>query len=146
MTTVTRTFTVRPDPAAVLAYLEDFSHAEEWDPGTVSCTREDSGPIRVGSRFHNVSRIAGISTELTYTLERRDETTVEFQGSNDSATTSDTITVVPAPDGTGSEITYTAVISMKGVAKLADPAMKLVFEKIGNDTVESMTRALDELA
>lgn len=145
MATITRTFNVRAAPPAVLDYLKDFTHAEEWDPGTVSCTREGAGPIQVGARFHNVSKIAGVTTELTYVLERLDETTVEFRGSNDSATTTDTIAVLPADDGPGSEITYTAVISMNGLAKITDPVMKVVFEKIGNDTVTAMTEALDAL-
>ena len=69
MTTVSRTFDVRPQPAVVIDYLKDFGHAEEWDPGTESCTRQDSGPVQVGSSWHNVSKIAGVTTELTYTLQ-----------------------------------------------------------------------------
>ena len=49
MPTVTRTFVVEPEPAVVIDYLKDFSNAEEWDPGTESCTREDSHPVQVGS-------------------------------------------------------------------------------------------------
>ena len=33
----------------VIDYLKDFGNAEEWDPGTQSCTRSDSGPIREGA-------------------------------------------------------------------------------------------------
>lgn len=128
----------------VLDYLKDFSNAEEWDPGTVSCRRLDEGPVVVGSRFHNESEIAGMSTELVYVLEELTDERVVFAGSNDSATTSDTITVLPAAGG-GSEITYEAEIEMKGLAKLATPAVKVVFEKIGSDTVKQMTEALNKL-
>lgn len=144
MTTVSRTFTVEPAPATVLGYLEDFSNAEEWDPGTERCTRNDSGPVTVGSTWHNVSKIAGVSTELTYTLEKRTDDTIVIVGRNDTATSTDTITVVPS--GTGSEVTYEAVIEMSGAAKLAAPAVKAVFEKIGNDVVKDMTAALNKLA
>ena len=144
MTTVTRTFTVRPDPATVLDYLKDFTHAEEWDPGTVRCTRNETGPIVVGSTFHNESKIAGTSTELTYTLEKLTHDTIVLVGRNETATSTDTITVVPA-DGGGSQVTYEAVIEMSGAAKLAAPAVKVVFEKVGNDTERDMTEALDRL-
>lgn len=144
MTTVTRTFTVRPDPATVLDYLKDFTHAEEWDPGTVRCTRNETGPIVVGSTFHNESKIAGTSTELTYTLEKLTHDTIVLVGRNETATSTDTITVVPA-DGGGSQVTYQAVIEMSGAAKLAAPAVKVVFEKVGNDTERDMTEALDRL-
>ena len=144
MTTVTRTFSVQPAPQTVIDYLKDFTNAEEWDPGTESCTRNDSGEIKVGSTFHNVSKIAGVSTELTYTLETLTADTIVLVGKNETATSTDTITV--RPDGSGSEVTYEAVIEMKGAAKLAAPVVKLVFEKIGSDTEDDMTEALNRLA
>jgi hypothetical protein len=58
----------------------------------------------------------------------------------------DTITVVPRPDGPGSRITYEAVIELKGATKIADPVMKIVFEKIGSDTEDDMTTVLNRLA
>ncbi|CAN5688318.1 SRPBCC family protein [soil metagenome] len=143
MPTVTRTFSVTPPPAIVVDYLKDFSNAEEWDPGTVSCTREDSNPVQVGSRFHNTSKIAGVSTELTYRLTKLTEGSIVFEGENDSATSVDTITVVP--EGAGSTITYEAVIEAKGVGKLAEPLMKLVFERIGSKTEAQMTEVLNRL-
>lgn len=141
---MSRTFTVKPTPDVVVDYLADFTHAEEWDPGTESCTRLDSGPIQVGSRFHNESKIAGVSTELVYELVTLDADKVVLRGENDSATSTDTITVTPQ-DG-GSEITYEAVIEAKGVGKLAEPLMKLVFERIGSETEKKMTEVLDRLA
>ena len=141
---MSRTFTVKPTPDVVVDYLADFTHAEEWDPGTESCTRLDSGPIQVGSRFHNESRIAGVSTELVYELVTLDADKVVLRGENDSATSTDTITVTPK--GGGSEITYEAVIEAKGVGKLAEPLMKLVFERIGSETEKKMTEVLNRLA
>lgn len=143
MPTVSRTFTVDPAPSVVLDYLQDFSNAEEWDPGTESCTRRDSGPVQVGSTFHNESKIAGVSTELVYELVERTDERLVFVGENDSAKSTDTISVVP--DGTGSEVTYEAVIELKGAAKLAAPGVKLVFERIGSETETQMTQVLNGL-
>lgn len=143
MTTTVRTFTVTAPPQRVLDYLRDFGRAEEWDPGTVTCTRNDSGPVVVGSTWHNTSKIAGITTELTYELVQDGPDRVVFRGENDSATTLDTISVLP--EGSGSEITYHAEVEMKGVAKLATPAVKLVFEKLGNDTEKQMTAVINNL-
>ncbi|GGM91017.1 polyketide cyclase [Terrabacter tumescens] len=141
MPSVTRSFTVRPAPAAVIDYLKDFANAEEWDPGTESCTRVGDGPVAVGSRWHNVSKIAGVTTELDYELTELTDSRVVLVGRNDSATSTDTITVLPS--GEGSEITYHADLDMHGLANLAAPAMKLVFEKLANDTEEQLTRVLD---
>lgn len=143
MTTVSRTFTVTPPPATVINYLKDFANATEWDPGTEECTQIGAGPVEVGTQWHNKSKIAGVSTELTYTLEQLTDDTVVLVGKNETATSTDTITVVPK-DG-GSEITYEAVIEMSGAAKLASPLVKLVFEKIGSDTEDQMSNALNRL-
>lgn len=140
---MSRTFTVTPPPSVVLDYLKDFSNAEDWDPGTQTCTRIDEGPIQVGSRWHNVSKIAGVSTELVYELTELTPERLVLVGSNETATSTDTITVVPHAEG--SEVTYEAVIEMQGAAKLAEPLVKLVFEKIGNDTEDDMTTVLNQL-
>ncbi|CAN5334115.1 SRPBCC family protein [soil metagenome] len=143
MPTVSRTFVVTVTPPVVIDYLKDFSNAEAWDPGTVSCTRQDDGPVQVGSTFHNVSKIAGVETELTYKLTKLTGGSLVFEGENESATSVDTITVVSHADG--SEITYEAVIEAKGIGKLAEPLMKLVFERIGTKTEEQMTEVINAL-
>jgi carbon monoxide dehydrogenase subunit G len=141
--TVERTFTVNVPPAVVLNYLRDFSTTEAWDPGTESCTRDDDGPVAVGSSWHNVSKIAGLTTELTYRLAELSADHLVFVGENDTATSTDTITVRAAANG--SEVTYHADIEMHGLAKLASPAIKVVFEKIGRDTAKQMTTVLNAL-
>jgi carbon monoxide dehydrogenase subunit G len=141
MPTVSRSFTVTPDPQAVISYLADFSHAEQWDPGTVTCTRNDSGPVAVGASWQNVSKLAGLKTELTYTLERLTGDTLVFVGKNKGATSTDTITVVP--DGTGSKLTYRAVLEMHGASVLLTPAMKLIFEKLATDTERQLSSVLN---
>ena len=141
MPTVSRTFAVAPPPTKVIDYLKDFGNAEVWDPGTQSCTRTDAGPIREGSTWRNVSKIVGVTAELTYTLDTLSDHTLVFVGKNDSSTSVDTITVDPS--GAGSVITYQADLEMKGEAKLLNPAMKLVFEKLANDTEKQLTKVLN---
>ena len=143
MPSVSRTFAVTPPPATVIDYLKDFSNAEQWDPGTQTCTRQDAGPVHEGSTWHNVSKIVGVEAELTYTLESLKPDQLVFVGKNESSTSTDTISV-EAHDG-GSVITYHADLEMHGVAKLLSPAMKLVFEKLANDTEKQMTEVLNKL-
>ena len=143
MVNVTRTFTVDKPVDVVIEYLKDFSHAEQWDPGTQRCTREDSGPIAVGARWHNVSKVLGKETELTYRLDRFEPGHLTFVGTNDTATSTDDITVTAAPGG--SEITYHAKIDFNGLAKLATPIMKVEFEKLGKQTGDGITKAIAAL-
>jgi carbon monoxide dehydrogenase subunit G len=143
VTTIERTFTVNPAPAAVIDYLQDFGHAEQWDPGTEQCTRNDAGPIAVGASWHNKSKIMGVSTELTYTLKELSAERIVFVGRNDTAISTDTITVRPGP--TGSELTYHVQLELHGAAKLATPVVKAVFEKVANDTEKQLTEVLNAL-
>jgi carbon monoxide dehydrogenase subunit G len=143
MPEVSRSFRVDPAPRSVIGYLADFANAEEWDPGTVSCTRTDAGPVAVGASWRNVSKFAGRTTELAYTLERLTADTIVFVGRNKGATSTDTITVVP--DGPGSKVTYRADLALHGAAALLSPAMKLIFEKVASDTERQLTVVLNAL-
>lgn len=144
MSTVSRTFEVEPAPQVVVPYLADFAHAVEWDPGTESCVRNDSGPVAVGASWRNTSKIAGVSTELTYTLERLSDEQIVLVGRNDTATSTETIDV--AAHGTGSRITYTNEVQFNGAAKLADPLAKVIFKKLGHDTETQLVETLNGLA
>jgi hypothetical protein len=144
MSTVSRRFSVTPPPSVVIPYLADFGNAEQWDPGTVRCVREDDGPVQIGATWHNTSKLAGISTELTYTLEQLSERQVVLVGRNDTATSTETIDVTP--DGNGSTVIYTNELHFNGFARLATPLAKLLFEKVGNDTERQLSVALNALA
>ena len=143
MPTVSRTFSVKPQPRQVIDYLKDFSNAVEWDPGTQQCTRNDNGPIGEGASWHNVSKIMGRETELTYTLETLSDSNLVFVGKNKSATSTEKI-YVDATD-TGSVITYRNELEMHGLIALFNPVLKLYFEKLANDTEKQLSAALNRL-
>ena len=144
MVNVVREFTVKADPAAVVDYLKDFSHAEKWDPGTVSCTRRDTGEIAVGSQWDNTSKLLGNSTDLLYELIELRNDGVKFRGTNAQSVATDTIDVTPAPEG--SKVRYEVDITLKGLSKLAGPALKILFEaKTGGEVVDGLTRELESL-
>lgn len=144
MPTVTRTFTVTTPPKLVVDYLRDFGHAEQWDPGTRTCERIDSGPVTEGSFWHHVSTIAGVTVELTYKLEELTDRKLVFVGENQSSRIIDTITV--DAEGTGSAITYVADLEMFGAARLFGPVMALMFQKRAGDTEKQMATVLNQLA
>jgi len=148
MVHVTRTFTVDRPVAAVVAYLADFGNAEQWDPGTVSCVRTDSGPVQVGATWRNVSKVLGATSELDYRLDRLDPGHIVLVGRHVKGTADsvDDITVRPDPADAGrSEVTYEATITFHGLAKVAAPVMKLEFAKLGNQTVDGIRTAVAAL-
>lgn len=145
MSTVRRTFVVHPHPPVVMEYLQDLTHAEQWDPSTHSCTRIDTGPIALGSSWHRVSTFAGVRAELIHTLEKLTSNTVVWVGHNKYATATTTIHVAANPDGPGTVIIYTVSIETSGAARLTAPALKMAMEKIGTDVEYHLVTTLNHL-
>ncbi len=142
---VERTFTVASSPEGVVEYLRDFSRAEQWDPGTVTCTRLDEGPVEVGSRWRNVSTFLGRKTELVYELTRDDAQGLQFVGSNDTATSTDDISITAGSAPGTTKISYRAHVDFHGIAKLGAPVAKLALEKLGTDTEKNLIRVLGDV-
>ncbi|OZE91760.1 polyketide cyclase [Rhodococcoides fascians] len=145
MVDVTRTFTAAVALDKAAAFLRDFSNATAWDPGTESCTQVSDGPVAVGTEWHNVSKLFGVTTELTYTLVTDEPDHVVLEGKNKTATSVDDITLTA--EGPGStRIDYHAHVEFNGAAKVAGPLLKAGFEaKVAPETVEKMTAALERL-
>lgn len=143
MTDVTRTFTVNRPMDVVVGYLRDFAHAEAWDPGTKSCTRQTSGPLAVGTTWRNVSEFKGRETELTYTLDTDAADHLVFRGENKSVTSTDDLSF--RDHGGSTEITYHANLDWHGIANLAAPFVKGEFEKLGDETLTRITQVIDAL-
>lgn len=143
MIDVERTFVVRKPVDVVVEYMKDFAHAEEWDPGTKSCTQVSDGPVQVGTSWHNVSVVRGKETELNYRLAELTPSHVKFIGENKTATSTDDITF--QDDTAGTRITYHATIVFNGLAKLAGPFLQGEFEGLGDKTAAQITRVVEAL-
>ncbi|MDQ6934797.1 MAG: SRPBCC family protein [Actinomycetota bacterium] len=140
---VRRTFTTTAPPETAYAYLADFTNAEEWDPGTKECSRID-GEGGVGTRYRNVSSFLGRTTTLEYVAEELQEPSrIHFHGTNDQFDGHDHLTL--RASGTGSEITYEAVFSFSGVARLFAPFVALYLPMLARNTVDQMSTRLDAL-
>ncbi|MGX6601873.1 SRPBCC family protein [Micromonosporaceae bacterium Da 78-11] len=138
-----RTFIVTATPGAVLDYLKDFAHTQEWDPVTQRASRHDAGPLAPGATWHSVCRIFGITAELTWTLVAAEPHRLVFSGRNEGATCTDTIMLRPIVGGT--EVTYHVDLEMHGLAKLATPVIKIEFEKLGTAGAAGLTKVLNGL-
>jgi carbon monoxide dehydrogenase subunit G len=129
----------------VFDYLADFSTTAEWDPGVVSASRVGGGDVGLGSRFDLVTQFRGRTTELSYEIVAFDRPhLVTLRGENATVVSLDTITF-EATDG-GTRLTYDADLTLKGLLRLGDPLLKLVFGRIGDAAVAGLTRRLDAVA
>lgn len=143
MITVRREVAVARPLDAVFGYLADFTHTEQWDPGTVRTTRTDDGPLQVGSRFHNVSTYRGRTTELDYRVVRLDpDARVVFTGENRTVEATDDLSFRADGDG-GTLISYCARFRFRRWARLAEPLLRKGFEPIADETVAQLKRTLE---
>ena len=120
-----RTVTVHKPVDEVFAYLCDFTTTTEWDPGTVKTVRT-AGEGAVGTEYQNTSRFAGRNRQLTYVvLELVPNQRVALRGENSTVIACDTMCFREA--GSGTEVTYTADFTFKGITGLIAPLMKPAF-------------------
>jgi NAD(P)-dependent dehydrogenase (short-subunit alcohol dehydrogenase family) len=123
-------------------YLADFANTAEWDPGTASAERLDSGEVGLGSAFRLEVRVGPRSVPLDFRIVAFDRPRrVVLLGESHSVRSKDTVTVVPAADG-GSVVTYDADLSLKGPFVLANPALGPFLDRIGDKGVDGLRRTL----
>ena len=138
---IVRTVTVDRPVDEVFAYLHDFTTTEEWEPATISTTRE-SGDGGVGTRYRNVSKFLGREAELTYVVvDVTPPTRFQLRGENKTLVAHDTMTLAPTASG-GTEVTYHAEFVFKGLARLAAPLTAPAFERLGDNAEQGLRRAL----
>ncbi len=144
MPSVSRTFTTTATPDAAYAYLADFTHAEEWDPGTKSCERT-SGDGGVGTTYRNVSSFLGREVEVMYTTaELAPPTRVHLRGTNEQFEGHDIFEITAS--GRGSQVRYTAEMSFTGLSKLASPLVAAYLPILAKKTVDQLRASLDQHA
>jgi uncharacterized protein YndB with AHSA1/START domain len=138
---ILRTVTVDRPITEVFAYLSDFTTTTQWDPGTVRTTRE-AGDGGVGTRYRNQSTFLGRTTELTYFVtDHEPPARLALRGENGTVVAHDTMTLVQAPDG-GTQITYRAVFTFKGWARLIAPFTAPAFRRLGDEAADGLRTAL----
>ena len=138
---VERTFSVPRPVEEVFDYLGDFTHTEQWDPGTVSTTRT-GGDGGLGTTYANTSRFMGRTTDLAYeTITYDRPRQVQFRGSNKSATATDTMTFTP--EGSGTSIHYRADFDFGFLGNLVVPLfIKGKLNTVADETMEQLRRTL----
>jgi len=128
-------------PDEAFAYMADLRNFAEWDPGVDRVDQVEGDGPGLDTSFDVVVKTFGRSITLRYDTVAYDalNEAVAFAESN-LLTSRDTITV--RADGSGSIVTYDAVLKLKGLLGLADPLLGLSFKQIGDRAAAGMIAAL----
>lgn len=133
-------FISRP-PEEVFDYLANFENTAEWDPGVAEATKADNGSARLGSTYDLVALFRGRRVPVRYeTTVYERPTRVVLVGRNSRFTGTDDIGI--APDGNGTRVTWNADFQMRGVAKLLQPFMTGIFEKLSVEAMDGLEATL----
>ena len=138
---VERTFSVPRPVEDAFAWLGDFTHTEQWDPGTVSTTRT-GGDGGLGTTYANTSRFMGRDVELTYETVTYDAPReVRFRGRNGRTTATDWMRFEPA--GASTSIHYRADFDFAFPLSLVAPlVIRRRLDALADETIEQIQRCL----
>lgn len=126
------------------AYLADFAHSKEWDPGVASATRIDEGDLAVGARYRLGIRRGDRVTPMEYVVTAFEPPTrVVLAGEGSGVTAVDEIRFERRPGGEGSVVDYTADIRLQGLRRIAEPFLGGMFRSIAQDAADGIERTLE---
>jgi hypothetical protein len=119
-------------PEDTFRYVSDFRHAT-WDPRVSRATRTDgNGPLGLGATFLLVSPLPVGSIRFPYRITSFEAPhRVVLEGETWFARYRDELTLTPAAGGTS--LRYAARFRLRGLLRLGEPLMQLLFQRIGRD-------------
>jgi len=128
--------------AEAFAYMADFANARFWDPSVSEARRVGEAVLGIGSAFDLVARFGGRDVPLRYEIVEFDSPRrVVLEAQRPGFVSRDTITVEPA--GSGSLVHYDATLAFGGIARLLDPVMQRIFNRVGARATLGMQTALN---
>lgn len=119
------------EPSAAFADLSRFDRAAQWDPGVAHGEMLTPEPVGVGSRFRLGAKFLGRTLPLDYEIVELDAPSrIVVRAETTTFRSTDTITFTA--DGSGTLVGYDAVLEPKGVARIAEPLLAVMFRRIGD--------------
>jgi len=125
----------------VFRYTSNFANIEQWDPGVSASEKITAGPVREGSEFRVVVKSGPSSTPMNYRVQTFDPPNlVVLEGQGGSVHAIDEIRFTATSGGT--QIEYTADITLSGLAGVFQPLMGGILETVGKKALAGLEKAL----
>ncbi len=118
-------------------YMADLRNFAAWDPGVSSATIRDDAEPGLDTAYN----VTANGAKLVYRTIEFDRPKRVVAEAVTSRLRSYDIIEVTERDG-GSAVLYDATLELKGVFKLGDPIMQLVFNRIGDAAAAGLESAL----
>ena len=125
-------------PEEAFDFMADMRNFEQWDPGVSSAEQVEGDGPGEGA----VYELEASGTTLRYVVVEYDRPHRFVAEANTDRLRSYDVVEVEPHDG-GSIVTYDATLELEGLFKVAEPLMKLAFQRIGSKADRGMQEALD---
>lgn len=131
-------------------HLADFASVAIWDPAIPEARLTSGEPGQVGARYAVVAQFGPRRIPLEYEVVARRDPGPDHAGGVDLVADGgmfalhDTITVGPTAQGT--EVSYDAQLTLRGLARVMDIPLHLAFQVVGRRAESGLRRELDRLA
>ena len=130
-------------PAEAFAYMADLTNFAEWDPGVDRVDQVQGDGPGPDASFDVAVKTLGRSITLRYDIVSYNApATVVAFAENSLLSSRDMVTVEQDEAGSGSVVTYDAVLRLKGLLGLANPLLGLSFKQIGDRAATGLISAL----
>lgn len=128
--------------ADTFAFISDFSNAASWDPQTKSSRKVTQGDIGVGTKFILVGGAVGLNFDLPYEIVSYDPPNqFVLEGETSVFRYRDVIDFVAV--GADTRVTYDAELCFRGLLRVGNPFMRLMFQRIGDSATRGMPAAVE---
>ncbi len=126
----------------VYDYMADFRSVEQWDETVTEAKLLGNQKPGKGARFSVTFKFAGRENTFEYeTVEAERPYRLLLRAESGTVTSLDEVTVREVLEGT--ELVYDAKLEPKGVTKVADPLLGLLFKRLGDNAAKGLARELD---
>jgi carbon monoxide dehydrogenase subunit G len=138
------------DPQVIFDFLADFSTVAQWDPGVSAARLVDGVAGATGARYLVTAEFLGRRIPLEYHCLLAERPTdsggsgrIELRAENADFVSFDVITIRPV--GAGTEVRYDADLALRGIRRIGDLGLRVVFEVIGRRASRGLGKALSQL-
>jgi uncharacterized protein YndB with AHSA1/START domain len=141
---ITHSIDIDRRPEDVFAYLDQFERHGEWQTQIVSAKVETDGPVRVGTRVHEVRKIGGREQDTSFEITDYDPPhRSSFHGITGPVRPVGTVTVEPIGDGEAARETDSFDLVGHGMGKLMAPLARMQARKTIPDSQRQLKARLE---
>ena len=144
---ITHSIEIGRGPEEVFAYLYQLERHGEWQSQIVSTKVETDGPVRVGTRVHEIRKIGGRERDTSYEVTEHDPPRKSsFRGVVGPVRPDGTVTIEPVGDGSSSRVSIAFHLVGHGFGKLIAPLARMQARKSIVESQEQLKAKLETSA